>query len=486
MIGLADVLPDPDGSVIQFDPMVFKSPQTITLTSTLVLSAGPVLIDGPGASIVTVSGNNAVEVFSVTSDVTATLTGLTISGGNSFGEGGGINNAGTMTVTDSTIDHDMSEFFGGGIYNSGTMAVTDSAIADESDGGIYNSGTMTITDSTIDHNSGDYYGTCIDNVGNMAVTYSTVANNSAWAIINQSTLTLTGSTIANNSGIGVFSSTSSSNPNTLTVIDSTISDNSDGGIFNTGPMTITDSTIAGNTGADLGGGGIYNQGTTTITNSTIAYNNSPSVGGDTGGGLNTGGGTTTLYNTIIALNTRGTGGDAVADDISLVSPLGYVGTVSSSSAFNLIGTGGSGGLTNGTNHNQVGVANPGLGPLADNGGPTQTIKLLPGSPAINKGSNALAVDPLTGQPLATDQRGPGFVRIVNGTVDIGAYEYTPDANDTLAVTWGTQTATLQTAADGLRLLPAGRTTDIPWLGIDKLPITLSQAYTLSAGRRLCQ
>ena len=154
--------------------------------------------------------------------------------------------------------------------------------------------------------------------------------------------------------------------------------------------------------------------------------------------------------------------------------------VSSSSAFNLIGTGGSGGLTNGTNHNQVGVANPGLGPLADNGGPTQTIKLLPGSPAINKGSNALAVDPLTGQPLATDQRGPGFVRIVNGTVDIGAYEYTPDANDTLAVTWGTQTATLQTAADGLRLLPAGRTTDIPWLGIDKLPITLSQAYTLSA------
>ena len=68
----------------------------------------------------------------------------------------------------------------------------------------------------------------------------------------------------------------------------------------------------------------------------------------------------------------------------------------------------------------------------------------------------------------------------NGTVDIGAFEFTPDANDTLSVTWGTQTAALQTAATDCRLLPAGRTTDIPWLGINQLPITLSQAYTLTA------
>ena len=93
-------------------------------------------------------------------------------------------------------------------------------------------------------------------------------------------------------------------------------------------------------------------------------------------------------------------------------------------AYNLIGTGGSGGLTN-TNGNQVGVVDPDLGPLAYYGGPTQTIALLPGSPAIDAGSNALAVDPSTGQPLTTDQRGPGFVRIYNGTVDIGAYEFSP-------------------------------------------------------------
>ena len=104
-----------------------------------------------------------------------------------------------------------------------------------------------------------------------------------------------------------------------------------------------------------------------------------------------------------------------ADDID--------GTVASASVYNLIGTGGSGGLTDGVNGNQVGVVNPGLGTLANNGGPTQTIALLPGSPANDEGSNALAVDPITGQPLTTDQRGIGFSRIVNNTVDIGAFEF---------------------------------------------------------------
>ena len=69
--------------------------------------------------------------------------------------------------------------------------------------------------------------------------------------------------------------------------------------------------------------------------------------------------------------------------------------------------------------NQVGVVNPGLGTLTDNGGPTQTIALLLGSAAINAGGNALAVD-ASGNPLTTDQR--GFSRMGGGTVDIGAFE----------------------------------------------------------------
>ena len=106
-------------------------------------------------------------------------------------------------------------------------------------------------------------------------------------------------------------------------------------------------------------------------------------------------------------------------------PNDIAGSVAPDSAYNLIGTGGSGGLIGGTNHNLVGVANPGLGDLGYNGGPTQTIPLLPGSPAINSGSVNLAHDPTTDQPLATDQRGPGFPRTVGDTVDIGAVELSP-------------------------------------------------------------
>lgn len=88
----------------------------------------------------------------------------------------------------------------------------------------------------------------------------------------------------------------------------------------------------------------------------------------------------------------------------------------------MIGTGGAGGLINGTKHNQVSVAKPGLATtLANNGGLTPTIALLFGSPAIDAGSNALAVN-AQGNPLPYDQRGPGYPRIVDSVVDIGAYE----------------------------------------------------------------
>ena len=109
------------------------------------------------------------------------------------------------------------------------------------------------------------------------------------------------------------------------------------------------------------------------------------------------------------MNTNDTGSGAPADDIA--------GTVASASANNLIGTGGSGGLVNGVNGNLVGVANPGLDPngLQDNGGPTQTIALLPGSPAIGAGS-----DNIPGVTVpSTDQRG---VKRPSDGIDIGAFQ----------------------------------------------------------------
>src|SRR6185369_13507889 len=83
-------------------------------------------------------------------------------------------------------------------------------------------------------------------------------------------------------------------------------------------------------------------------------------------------------NTIVAGNFKGTG--TVADDVG--------GSLTAASSSNLIGTGGSGGLVNNVNGNQVGVANPLLGAIGNNGGPTQTVRPLTGSPAINKGNNA--------------------------------------------------------------------------------------------------
>jgi len=196
---------------------------------------------------------------------------------------------------------------------------------------------------------------------------------------------------------------------------------------------ITDSTIAYNSG-----GGVYQCciGLTMLTNSTIAYNSTSTAGG--GGGLSIDPATAgTLDNTIIALNKDPNG----ADDIAGAA-------VSSASAYNLVGVDETGSLTNGVNGNQVGVTNPGLAAgLANNGGPTQTIALLPGSPAIDAGNNALAVDPTTGQPLTTDQRGalrgPAGLN-AGSTVDIGAYE----ASSSYLVTStaaSTDVGTLQTA-----------------------------------------
>jgi hypothetical protein len=338
-----------------------------------------------------------------------------------------------------------------------------------------------------------------------------------------------------------------------------------GGLGNGGSTTVTNSTIADN--AATQGGGVINEGTLTLVNATIAGNHVAS--GGIGGGLDVSAGTATIDNTIIALNTSG----ALASDIA--------GTVAMASAFNLIGTGGTGGLTNGTNHNQVGVADPGLDPngLQNNGGPTQTIAVLPGSLAIGKGSatisgvtvptsdqrgvsrprnsvdvgafqdrgftmtiatgispqtagintafaNPLAVfvtspfgDPVQGGTInytVTPASGgasatlsasnatigidglASVTAVANGTT--GSYTATASARGVatpavfsltnlahavsvtgISVSWGTQIEELQTAADGIRLLPAGRNTDLPWLGIDKVSITLSQAATLASG-----
>ena len=332
--------------------IAFSVNGTIQLTNALPALSENVTITGPGATSLTIEGGGTSSNFSVLAidkGVTATISGLTLSGGHTTTNGGGIDNLGTMTLTDCTISNDT--------------AITG--------GGIFNTGTINLNGCTISNISGKYGGGITNYIGGTA--------------------TVTGCTVADSTAM-----------------------NQGGGISTYGPLKLINSTISGDIAPSAGGIFVDSEsGSVTITNCTITGNRET---GDGGGGIHAFG-STTLYNTIVCGNFGGAAPSTTPDDIA-----GSVNT--STSENNLIGTGGSGGLANGSNGNLVGIANPGLGTLGANGGPTQTIPLLAGSPAIDAGNNADALD-ANGQQLTTDQRGAGFPRIQGLAVDIGAFEFTP-------------------------------------------------------------
>ena len=286
------------------------SPATITLLqgplSLNNTAYATTIYDGPGEGPVTISGNNASQVFQVEASVTASISGLTITAGSTTGNGGGLANYGTLALTDCTVSGN-SAHKGGGLWNSGTA-------------------------------------------------------------------TLTNCSVSGNSAHGSFAKV--------------------GGLYNSsGTLTLINCTVSGNSGHFGPGGVDTDNGTLTLTNCTVSANSGYIVEGLGSYGRSK----TTLDNTIVAGNTGGN-----QDEIG-----SYAGS-----------------------NNLIGV-NPMLAPLGNYGGPTQTMALLPGSPAIDAGNNALIPAGLT-----TDQR--GLPRIVNGTVDIGAIE---SSGFTIAATSGSsQTA----------------------------------------------
>jgi hypothetical protein len=223
--------------------------------------------------------------------------------------------------------------------------------------------------------------------------------------------------------------------------------------------SIANCTIAHNVaqGSDsyAGGGGIYeSDGTLVLTNSTVA-GNCAAAGGGLLIGNEAGPNRVAVNNCIIAGNV---GANAQsADDVggTIEDDLGVP------SGFNLIGTGGSGGLLNGVNGNRVGVREPRLAPLGNCGGPTPTMPPLPGSPAVDRGSNALVP-----AGVLTDQR--GLPRIVNGTVDIGAVESQPQVT----------ALTLVDADTGRALLPL---TNGVTIDLSRLPRHLNVVATVAGG-----
>ncbi len=215
------------------------------------------------------------------------------------------------------------------------------------------------------------------------------------------TATITGLTIAggstSGSGGGLYVE------GTLNMTGCTVTGNSaaaGGGLAGVGRITMTDSTITGNSAA--AGGGLYEDGSATLNACTIT-GNSAAVGGGIDDVLNGKiAGTTALEDTIVAANT-GTGGTP--------SDIGGSRASSVTGTYNLIGTGGSGGVAGGTGDIVLtSLSGLGLGAPGNYGGTTQTVPLLPGSPALGTGA---AISGLT-----TDQRGEP----VGSSVDIGAFQ----------------------------------------------------------------
>jgi hypothetical protein len=235
----------------------------------------------------------------------------------------------------------------------------------------------------------------------------------------------------------------------LTVNESTFKDNVSstgfgGAIWNTGKLTVYGSTFSGNVASI--GGGIYdaNSQSLEIFNSTLSGNTASYAGAVFAGGA-----ASYIVNTTVVGNTAfnyggglylqsGTGAvenSLIAGNLAGLTPDDIYGSIDSAS-FNLIGDAvTSGGILNGHDGNIVGVN--GFGTmllssvidtvLSNNGGPTLTHALPPLSPALNAGSNALALGS-GGQPLTTDQRGVGFSRLSAGRVDIGALESILDSD----------------------------------------------------------
>jgi len=188
----------------------------------------------------------------------------------------------------------------------------------------------------------------------------------------------------------------------LTFTNSTVSGNTatnaSGGIYNVfGALTITNSTVSANTSSNKGGG-ILSYGTLMLTHSTVSANTS--TNGSGGGIYNAG--TARLTNTIVARNR------ATADpDVG--------GMAFDSEGNNLIGN--TGGSTGWSASDLLNQQKPLLGPLQNNGGPTNTLALWPGSPAIDAADNDRC--PAVDQRGITRKDGDGDRTVI---CDIGAYE----------------------------------------------------------------
>jgi Bacterial Ig domain len=469
------------GATINFS---LSTPATITLgQGPLNLSnlGGAFAVNGPGAGLLTVSGGGQSQVFTSTEveqgGQTLSMSGLTISGGSTTGQGAGLFSLGSLTLTGVTI--------------SGNTAGTNG-------GGVYNRGFMTLLNCTLSGNSAATHGGAMDNAGTATLIDCTIANNTTGptgvsgggGLDNEKagTLSLVGCSISGNSSGQLGLGAGLLNYGLVGLADCAITGNtaktsgsgsSGGGLDNegTGTANLTDCTLTGNY-AHVGGGlnnflkatanltdcvlskntayysaGLNSAGPVNLTNCTISGNTATGPGG----GLNVGPGLTNLTNCTIYGNAAASGGGLVnygpanltactisgntattAAGIDNVSAFGYTGTAvltdtivagntAPGGAASDIGGNNAAGVT-GTN-NVVGTGSSGgiTGGVSGNQVGVTSAGLaalaanggLTQTMALKTGSPAIGAGvAVTG--LTTDQR--GLPRPTSGAVDVGAFE----------------------------------------------------------------
>ena len=353
---------------------------TIAMTGPASVPAN-VTVDVDGGNQITLDGGGAHQIMSVLASsgplqqAHATFRNITFANGYITGglqAGGAIQNLGDLTVINTVFSGNGANGSGGAIFSEECFSCPAAHV--------------TITNSSFTNNHANGYGGAVDIEGDfVTITGSTFSNNTASSagavdLYTNSTFSvtavLTGNTFAGNTAsqggaIGAYLN----NPGSS--------------------ASLVSNTFYGNTGTTAGGALYVNDGNITLTNDTIAGNTSPA-----GAGIYVSSSYTaavTIQNTLLSSNTGG--GGNCSDSGSLIS--------------------------DGANNLQFGdnscatftVANPLLSALANNGGPTQTMALQAGSPAIDGGNNATCP--------ATDQRGNARADgDNNGSVvcDIGAYE----------------------------------------------------------------
>ncbi len=426
-IGQASLVAAGTPTIVFAPSLTAGGPATILLALGQLEIGERMVVEGPGASLLTIDAQQDSRVFRVddlvdNNVIEVKISGLTITGAETDESGGGIYSNERFTLADSVVSGNVAQW-GGGIYAAefGSLLVLRSRITGNSadvldddtgeGGGFYNWGsTAKFVESTIS--------------GNMAPRGAGISN------ANFGDTTIDSSTISGNIA-GFFGGGADTDSGTLTIRNSTISGNraeQGGGInINTAPFlitTISNSTISGNV-APSGGGGIHNyQGHAVIEFCTITENVSNDFAGS---GVRSGDSPTAIteiYSSVVAANFDPNGGGQSAPyDVAVSGGINTLGSL----GYNIVGIGGFVNETFDEMGDQIiGTGDPLLGPLADNGGPTLTHALLSGSPALDQGDPS-AMAGAAGVPKY-DQRGISFERIRDGNppasivMDVGAFE----------------------------------------------------------------